>query len=1017
MKKVLKFTVISLVSLLVLLFVLPFLFKDKLLATVKEEINRSVTARVEFKDLNLSFFRHFPKLAIGLEDLSVTGLEEFRADTLLSARRLDVSVNLFSLLGDSPEAHGVYLKQPRIHALVTKGGKSNWDIAKEDTVSSSSSDSTSAFAFSLQKYAIEDGYVLYRDEQAGMEAEIAGLYHEGSGNFTQDLFTLSTKTKAESASFTYAHIPYLIKAETGIDADIEIDNKSAIYKFRDAALSVNNLKLESNGFFQLVNDSTYNMDISFKAPSNDFKDLLSLVPSVYKNDFADLKTSGTATLNGFVKGIYGPKQIPAYKVDVDVKDGFFQYPDLPQPVKNIQLEMHLSNPDGNMDHTVIDITKGHLEMGNEPFDFRLLFRNPETSRYIDAVIKGKLNLAEMSRFVKLEQGTKLAGTVLADVFAKGALAALGQGGGAFSAGGFLDIRDLYYAANDFPQPIQKGNIKVELENTGGIADATVVRIPAGHVEVGKDPVDFTLSIQKPVTSLDFSGTAKGRFYLQGIKQFVALEAGTSVSGLVNADLAFSGSKAAIDKKQYDQISTSGLVNLSNINYVSKEYPKGAQISKAQLTFNSKAVTLNSLVARFQNTNFTANGVLNNLVGYALSDAPLGGTVNLAADKLNLNEWMGTDTTASSGPEETAPFAVPANIDLTLNAKADAVQYDKVTYSNVRGALQVKDETVQLQNVQTDALGGSVTFNGSYSTKQSKAAPAVALSYNVKEVDVQKAFLAYNTVQKLMPIGKFLSGKLTSQLSLTGKLNGDMKPDFSSLTGNGNLLVIEGVLRQFAPLEKLASTLNINELKDLAIKDIKSHIEFTNGKVLVKPFDVKVKDIAMQVGGMHGFDQSMDYIVAMKLPRKYLGTQGNALVNSLATQASNKGIPVSLGEVIDLNVKMGGSLTAPTVKTDLKAAAGDATQELKQQATAFAQQRIDSAKRTVKDSLKVVKQQVAQDLKNEAVKQLFGAKDSTSAGSGLEGSKKKAEQTIKNTLDNLLNRKKKSSADSTSTSMQ
>jgi hypothetical protein len=31
-------------------------------------------------------------------------------------------------------------------------------------------------------------------------------------------------------------------------------------------------------FFQLVNDSTYNMDIKFKTPSNEFKDILSLIP-------------------------------------------------------------------------------------------------------------------------------------------------------------------------------------------------------------------------------------------------------------------------------------------------------------------------------------------------------------------------------------------------------------------------------------------------------------------------------------------------------------------------------------------------------------------------------------------------------------------------------------------------------------------------------------------------------------------------------------------------------------------
>ncbi|HEU4634509.1 MAG TPA: AsmA-like C-terminal region-containing protein, partial [Flavisolibacter sp.] len=356
-----------------------------------------------------------------------------------------------------------------------------------------------------------------------------------------------------------------------------------------------------------------------------------------------------------------------------------------------------------------------------------------------------------------------------------------------------------------------------------------------------------------------------------------------------------------------------------------------------------------------------------------------------------------------------PFLVPANMNLTVNAKADAVHYDKVTYHNVRGALLLNDETVTLQNVQTEALDGTIAFDGSYSTKQNKATPDISLRYSIKDVDVQKAFYAYNTVQKLMPVGRFLAGRLSSQFSMTGRLDGDMYPDLGSLTGNGNLLLIEGVLSKFQPLDKLAGTLQIEELKGVSLKDIKSHFEFANGKVLVKPFSLKVKDIDLQIGGMHGLDQSLDYIIGMKVPRKYLGSAGNTLVNSLAAQANSKGIPVSLSDVVDLNVKMGGTVANPSIKTDLKQAAGDVTQELKQQATAFVQQKADSAKQTVKDSLTAVKKQVVEEVKTELAKQLIGGKDSASSGGSLHDAKEKAAGTLKNTIGNLFKKKK---ADST-----
>ncbi len=457
-----------------------------------------------------------------------------------------------------------------------------------------------------------------------------------------------------------------------------------------------------------------------------------------------------------------------------------------------------------------------------------------------------------------------------------------------------------------------------MQNSGGIADATTVNVSSGHIEVGGDPLDFTLQLTKPVSAIYFSGTAKGRLTLDNIKQFVALEHGTSIRGRLDADLSFSGSKEAIDKKNYENINTSGTASVTNMHYASADYPDGIQINTAQLKFFMQQLSLNNFNGRFQNSSFSADGILNNMIGYALHDEVLSGSLNMSADKVNLNDWMATATATTSTTTTTSdPFLVPENLNVNVNAKAGAVQYDKVTYNNIRGSLSVKEETVYLQNIQTEALDGSMNFDGWYSTKTNKVRPDINIKYAVKDVDVQKAFFAYNTVQKLMPIGKFLDGKLNSEFSMTGKLNGDMFPDLGTLTGKGNLLLIEGVLRKFQPLEKLSDVLSVSALKDISLRDIKSHFEFANGKVLVRPFDIKIKDIDMQVGGMHGIDQSIDYIIGMQLPRKYLGNAGNSLIDNLSSQAASRGMAIAVSETINLNVKMGGSITNPTIKTDLK----------------------------------------------------------------------------------------------------
>ena len=897
LKKILKIVGIAVVVLILAAIAIPYFFKDKIVAKVKSELNDMLTAKVDFKDVDISLFRHFPRLAVGLEDLQITNTGAFEGDTLLSVKQIDVALNLMSVIkGDKMDIYNITLSQPRIHAIVNKDGAANWDITKPDTTTAAVDTGKSTFALSLQQYKIEDGWISYDDRQGNMELLITGLNHQGKGDFTQDQFLLQTSTVADGITFRYGLIPYLSQVKTKLDADIQVDNNSNTYTFKDGKASLNNLELALQGFFRLVNDSTYGMDMSFKAPSTNFKDLLSLVPAVYKTDFDKIKTSGTAAFSGFVKGSYSPVEMPAFGLDLSVKDGFFQYPDLPKPVKNIQIAMKISNPDGVPDHTVVDMPTGHLEMDNTPLDIRLLIKTPVSDMYVDGAAKGKLDLSQIGQFVKLD-------------------------------------------------------------------------------------------------------------------------AGTNLTGLLDADISAKGNMSAIEKQQYDRFYAAGTLQLSNMLYKSKDYPDGVKVNNLSLQFNPKNVTVKDLNGQYLGTNFEANGEVNNLLAYTFKNAPLDGRFNFKADEINLDKWMGTNTGATPDPATAAkdsaaatPFVVPANLNIGLQANVNKIHYDKADLSNVSGNLLVKDETVTMQQLKANALQGTMEINGSYSTKASKINPDINLAYDVQNLDVQQTFNTFNTVQKLMPIGKFLSGKITSQLTIHGKLGKDMSPELNTLDGEGSLLLVQGFLKKFGPIDQLANSLNITQLKDLSLRDIKNYFSFENGRVKVNPFKVTVNGIRMDIAGSHGFDQSLDYTLQLALPRSMMGTAGNTLVNNLASQAQSKGIPVKLGDSVHLQVLMAGNILKPSVKTDLRETANS----LKDQAAELVKNKIDTVKNTIKDSLNQVKNTAVNSLKNELKNQLSGKKDTnqTTSGKPLENVGKQAGQSVKNTLNGLFGKKKANSADTT-----
>ncbi len=94
MKKIFKISgkILGILLLLILLalFLVPVLFKGRIMEIARTEMNNSVNATVDFTDLSVSLIRHFPYLSVGMEGLSVVGKDDFSGDTLMQFRTFTV---------------------------------------------------------------------------------------------------------------------------------------------------------------------------------------------------------------------------------------------------------------------------------------------------------------------------------------------------------------------------------------------------------------------------------------------------------------------------------------------------------------------------------------------------------------------------------------------------------------------------------------------------------------------------------------------------------------------------------------------------------------------------------------------------------------------------------------------------------------------------------------------------------------------------------------------------------------
>ena len=145
------------------------------------------------------------------------------------------------------------------------------------------------------------------------------------------------------------------------------------------------------------------------------------------------------------------------------------------------------------------------------------------------------------------------------------------------------------------------------------------------------------------------------------------------------------------------------------------------------------------------------------------------------------------------------------------------------------------------------------------------------------------------------------------------------------------------------MDKLSQSLDITELKDIPMKEVKADFSFRSGKVAVSPFFVQSGNMEMEIGGSHGFDQSVDYGISLKVPRSQLGNKGSNFVKHVVEQAAVKGIPVKLKDAVSMNVQICGAINSPDVKEDMDAMVDHAATDLKKEIDDFVNAKLDSAR--------------------------------------------------------------------------
>lgn len=1024
LRRIIKWTFITIFSLLFLIIAaaiaIPYFYKKEILAKVEELANEQLDATVKIGDVGMSLLWTFPDFSFEINNLTVTGKNEFDGIKLADIGRFSFTIDLWSVFSDTYEVTGVTIDDPNFFVKVLRNGKANYEIVKAsdapaEVEEEETTEASGGFGLQLEYYAINNANITYDDAAGSNFIEIKNLTHNGSGNFTESTYDLYTDTKIEALTVSMSRMRYLSKTNVDIQfkANIESKPEGMIIKLLDNAFRFNALKLVAEGEVAIGNG--IGMDLKFGAPETKFASVLSMIPGAYMKGFEDIKTNGNFAFDGYAKGVLQGNEIPAFGINLSIENGDFQYPDLPMGIKDINTAIKVESKSSNLDQMVVDISQFHMKLGENPFDATLKLLTPISDPDIDAKINGTINLEEMAKAFPMESIEKLTGTIVADLATKTKMSYVNnQQYDLIDMKGLLAISDVNYSSKGLPA-VLLNSMKMNFTPNN-------VNLEEFDVKIGKSDIRANGTLDNILTYFSRDKIMTGNLIVKS--SLLDLDELMGAGGETTEDTGETdGPTAATDMVDTtsSDISTTGVFDRFNF---------GADITIDQIVYDvydiknmkAKGAFAPSL-AKLENfemligkVDIQADGEVKNVYAYLFGGDKLKGNLNLNSNYMNLNQFMSstgeavepepssTEEPAPAGEEELEPMQIPGNIDFHLTSKFNELIYDTYNLKNAKAELRVYDHKLDIINLSANAFGGGLAFNGEYNT-QNPEKPEFELGYDLSKLDFEQIVANVASLRSLVPALKSLTGTFDSKMKIKGALGKDLMPDMASLDAEGAVMTYNAIIQNLPSIEEIADKVGVKELKKLSFKNTKNFFTIKDGRLNLERFAFAQSDIDATFGGSHGLDNTMNYDLKLRVPRALLnksavGEAANAAVSKgfdfLKGQASKVGVNIEEAEFLNVGVDIGGTLTKPTFKVKLLGAEGKGGESLG-----------DQLKNTIKEEAEKLKaemeakaKEAAEKLKAEAAAKLKEETDRLKAQAADLAKKQAAELAAKIKNDNL-----------------
>ena len=552
------------------------------------------------------------------------------------------------------------------------------------------------------------------------------------------------------------------------------------------------------------------------------------------------------------------QKIPTFYLKANLENGYFKMNEMPAALDHINLDMEMTNKDGNLKNTSILIRQIDAKALDNFILGKLEVKNLKNFP-INADFKAKIKLQDIYKIYPI-QNIDMRGDLYVQMKANGTYEPKRKKVPVSNS--VVILRNGYIRLKDYSDlPLENITVETRIKSgRGSFNDLSIDILPIQFTMAGK-PFMVNANL-KNLTNLDYRIHSKGELNLADFYKLFPIE-GLDIDGIIETNVGLKGNNGAA----LESLQNRGYVKIQNIKINTKFFPSKFVIKQGEFKFEGARLTFKDVKARYKRNVFVFDGDVSNYINYALKENEvLKGNINFTTNRVNIDDFMAFNSGESSSKSSAAEGVVllPTNVELNIKGKAKEVLFKDIILQDFDGDLALNKGFLTLNQTKFEMIGSHFTMNGTYKPVNARKAN---FSFDVKgkNFDIQRAYKELTLFREMASAAENAYGKVSLDYKLAGDLGADMFPKMKTIKGGGVLTLEDIKFKGFKLFNSVAEKTNTDALHDANVKkiDVKTSIE--NNVIKIERTKFKIAGFRPRIEGQVTLDGYMNVGMRLGLP--------------------------------------------------------------------------------------------------------------------------------------------------------